>query len=88
MLIASKAYADPTQFDQSSPYFDLKSTDEKPRWTAVDVKLVKKTRLLGLDEMRRVDELSGMRLLARGNRLSVMPVSVTEFDAICKILGI
>jgi predicted RNA-binding protein with PUA-like domain len=88
MRIASKPYADPTQFDPDGPYFDPKSKEEQPRWTAVNVTLVKKTRLLGLDELRRVDELSDMRLLARGNRLSVMPVSVDEFEVICKILNI
>lgn len=88
MKIAGKAYADPTQFDPDGPYFDPKATPEKPRWSAVDVKLVEKTRLLGLDELRGIAALSGMRLLARGNRLSVMPVSPDEFETICAILAI
>lgn len=88
MRIVSKAHADPTQFEKASPYYDPKSTVEQPRWVAVDVKFVKKTRLLSLEEMRGVAELSGMRLLARGNRLSVMPVTSDEADVILSLLGV
>src|SRR5512144_3435858 len=50
--VASPAYPDATQFDANSHYFDAKSTHETPRWVHVDVKLVRKTRLLSLAEMR------------------------------------
>jgi predicted RNA-binding protein with PUA-like domain len=73
---------DTTQFDPTSPYFDSKSTPEHPRWLQIDVALVRKTRLLSLAEMRAAPELAGMRLLQRGNRLSIMPVSATEWTAV------
>lgn len=81
--VASEAYPDPTQFDAESDYYDPKATPETPRWLAVDIKAVKKlARLVTLDELKGVPELSQMRLVQRGNRLSVMPVTQREFDII------
>jgi len=84
--VVSKAYPDATQFDRKSPYFDAKATREAPRWFNVDVKLVAKTRLVGLAELRRHPELANMRVLARGNRLSITPVEPTEWNFITRRL--
>jgi len=78
--IVSKAYPDATQFDRRSPYFDAKATREAPRWFNVDVRFVRKTRVIGLAELRRCPELAGMRVLARGNRLSITPVEQREWE--------
>ena len=80
--VASTAYPDPTQFDPASPYYDPKSSLDEPRWMLVDVKVVKKTRLIGLPELRRQAELDEMILLKKGNRLSVMPVQPAEWQVI------
>ena len=85
--VASNAYPDATQFDKTSKYFDAKSTREEPRWMNVDVRLVKKTRLLSLDEMRATPALATMRTLQRGNRLSITPVSAAEWRAVTKLLS-
>ena len=77
--VVSPASPDATQFDRKSPYFDAKATREAPRWFNVGVKLVAKTRLIGLDELRRHRELAAMRVLARGNRLSITPVEPEEW---------
>lgn len=84
--VASAAYPDATQFDPKSKYFDPKATRDNPRWLHVDVKLVRKTRLLPLAEMRGLPALEGMRLLQRGNRLSITPVSAAEWRAVTKRL--
>src|SRR5688572_26684095 len=84
--VASAAYPDESQFDRKSPYYDPKASREAPRWMLVDVKLVKKTRLLGLDEMRSAPALDGMVTLKRGNRLSITPVSAAEWKAVTKLL--
>ena len=84
--VASEPYPDPTQFDPKSHYYDAKSRAEKPRWYHVDVKVAKKTRLLSLAEMRAVPELATMRVLARGNRLSITPVSDAEWNAVTRLL--
>ena len=84
--IASGAYPDATQFDPASPYYDPKATQELPRWISVDVKAVRKTTLLSLKEMRTISELAEMRLLAKGNRLSVMPVEPAEWKFLDKMV--
>jgi predicted RNA-binding protein with PUA-like domain len=84
--VASAPYPDDSQFDRKGKYFDAKSTREAPRWMLVDVKLVRKTRLMPLEEMRGYPELAGMLTLRKGNRLSITPVSAAEWDFILKKL--
>jgi len=85
--VASAPHPDETQFDPKSPYFDPKATRENPRWMLVDVKLVRKTRLLSLDELRSHAQLADMVILRRGNRLSVTPVTAAEWKHIGKLLA-
>ncbi len=77
--VSRLAYPDATQFDPKSKYYDAKATPEAPRWFNVEVTLVKKTRLLSLAELRGYRELVAMRLLQRGIRLSITPVSPSEY---------
>lgn len=77
--VASTAYPDRTQFDPASPYYDPKATPEAPRWWNVDVRVIRKTRLVSLQELRRHPELARMRVLQRGNRLSITPVDPAEW---------
>lgn len=84
--VSKLAHPDVTQFDRSSKYYDAQATKDKPRWFNVDVKLVKKTRLLPLTELRTKPALANMRLLQRGNRLSITPVSTTEWKYILNLL--
>jgi len=84
--VVKEAYPDPFQFDEKSNYFDPKSSKDNPRWIAVDVKAVRKMdRLISLQELKEIDGLSEMRLVQRGNRLSVMPVAKKEFNLITKL---
>ncbi len=85
--VASGSRADPTQFDPASPYHDPASKPESPRWLLVDVQALRKTRLLGLAELRGVPALAGMRVLQRGNRLSITPVTPAEWRAIEALLA-
>ena len=80
--VSKLAYPDETQFDRKSKYFDPKATRDKPRWVHVDVKLVKKTRLMPLTEMRGYPQLAKMLVLQRGNRLSITPVDPAEWKFI------
>ncbi len=77
--ISHLAYPDETQFDPASKYYDPKSTRENPRWFNVEVRFLKKTRLLSLKELRSYPELAGMRILQKGNRLSITPVDPSEW---------
>jgi predicted RNA-binding protein with PUA-like domain len=79
--IVKGAEADPTQFDPKSKYFDPKSDPTDPRWDWVTVAPDRRLPFVSLDELKRIPELADCRLLARGNRLSVMPLTEDEFDA-------
>lgn len=81
--VASQPYPDPTAFDPESNYYDPKSDPENPRWVLVDVKFVSAfKRLVPLDEIKTLPECAEMRLIQRGNRLSITPVTRSEFEAI------
>lgn len=80
--VASAAYPDDTQFDPSSDYHDPKSTREDPRWMLVDVAFERKlARTISLDEIKQeADALGeGFALIARGNRLSILPVTAAQW---------
>lgn len=84
--VASEAYPDPTQFDPRSRYFDPKAGEEQPRWFLVDIRGVRELeRPVTLARMKSDPHLSGLPLVQRGNRLSVMPVSRAEFDRIVEL---
>ena len=85
--VASQPSVDKTQFDPKSPYYDAKSTQETPRWILVDVVFRKKIKLIPLAELREHPELADMRVLAKGNRLSITPVTEAEWAFITKQLA-
>ncbi len=81
--VVKTAYPDPTQFDPESAYFDAKSSPDQPRWDAVDVRFVHKFKgVISLAELRTIKALAEQPLLRKGNRLSVIPFSATEWHAI------
>ena len=83
MSIVREAYPDPTAFDPTEHYYDAKSDPDNPRWLMVEVKLEARfKRIISLAELRAQPALSGMRVLQRGNRLSVTPVSPEEWNYI------
>jgi predicted RNA-binding protein with PUA-like domain len=84
--VASAAYPDASQFDRKSPYYDKDSKRDAPRWFNVDVRALKKTRLVSLEEMRKQKPLAKMVTLRPGNRLSITPVTEAEWKHIQKLL--
>ena len=84
--VSKLAYPDATQFDQDSKYFDPKATFENPRWFNVDVRFVNKTRLIDIKELRSHPELMSMRILQKGNRLSITPIDPMEWKYITGIM--
>ena len=86
MEIVSKAYPDHTAFDPSEKYFDSKSDPENPRWLMVDVRYVRHLdRMITLGELRQQHQIADMKLLQRGNRLSVLPLSKMEWQYILEM---
>jgi predicted RNA-binding protein with PUA-like domain len=86
--IVRAAYPDVTAFDPKNEYYDPKSAPDSPRWFMVDVRL---KRAFGqpvlLEHIRRTPALRNMPLAQRGNRLSVMPITASEWKTILKLAG-
>ncbi|HXF65246.1 MAG TPA: EVE domain-containing protein [Burkholderiales bacterium] len=85
--VASAPYPDETQFDRRSRYYDPGASRDRPRWYNVDVRLVRKTRLVALAELRREPALRNMQVLRRGNRLSITPVTAAEWNHVMKLVN-
>ncbi len=86
MEIASEAYPDPNAFDPTHRYFDPKSDPDQPRWFLVDVKFIRKfSDTLSLSLLRETPALDGLKLLAKGNRLSITPVSSEHWQVLLKM---
>lgn len=84
--IVKEGYPDFTAFDPNDSHFDPKSKEEKPTWIMVDIKIIKKLkRPVTLQEIKQNSKLQNMKLVQRGNRLSVMPVEKKEFETIIKL---
>lgn len=83
--VIKAGYPDHFAFDETSEYFDAKSTPENPRWFMVDIEYVKTfPHILSLDKMKAMPALSELPLVKRGNRLSVMPVTLEQWQAISR----
>ena len=80
--IVKAAQPDLSQFDPSSKYYDPTSKREDPRWDLVTVAPSKRLKFVSLDELKAIPELANCRLIAKGNRLSVIPLTDGEFEAI------
>ncbi|HUQ48550.1 MAG TPA: EVE domain-containing protein [Gemmatimonadaceae bacterium] len=81
--VARSGYPDPTQFDSKDSHYDPKSKKESPSWYVVDIKAIEKLpEIVTLERMRGMKGLEGMVLLRKGSRLSVQPVSASEWKAI------
>ena len=89
MEVVSRAYPDPTQFEPKHDHYDAGSKREEPRWLLVDVKFRKKlAKPVLLDELREKEtKFNGLRILERGTRLSVTPVTAPHWKAILKLAG-
>ncbi|TDY04285.1 EVE domain-containing protein [Thiohalophilus thiocyanatoxydans] len=84
--VVKEGYPDHTAWDPKSKYYDPKSDPENPRWYMVNIKFVRKfDRTVSLQEMKQEKALEGMKLLQRGNRLSVMPVEKKHWQHILKM---
>jgi len=84
--VSKNAYPDATQFDRKSKYFDAGAKPDNPRWLHVDFRFVKKTCPVTLTELRKHKALANMRILARGNRLSITPVDPAEWKFILDLM--
>jgi predicted RNA-binding protein with PUA-like domain len=82
-------YPDASAWRRGSPYYDAKSPDNKPLWYTVDIRLKRSVQpVLSLATLRQHadDQLDGMLLLKRGNRLSVTPVAAAHWKFILSLM--
>ncbi len=85
--IVSGAHPDSMQFNPDSKYFDPKSTEEKPIWWCVDVEFQQKIPYISIQELRNYPELTEMKVLQKGNRLSITPISNDEWSFIQHLIA-
>ena len=86
--VVKGGYPDHTAFDPGDPHYDPKSKRESPTWYMVDVKALRRIEpIITLEELRGVKGLEKMVLLQRGSRLSVQPVTESEWRTIEALRG-
>ncbi len=84
--VVKEGYPDHTQFDSKNDHFDPKAKRDSPTWFMVDIKLVKEFKdPITLDAIRANPKLKSMKLIQRGQRLSIQPVTKNEWDEILKM---
>ena len=84
--IVKDPYPDPTQFDPEDNHYFPSAAKSDPPWFAVDIKFTKEFKKpVSLVDIKANSKLKNMRLIQRGNRLSVMPVTKDEFTEILKM---
>jgi predicted RNA-binding protein with PUA-like domain len=86
--VVREGYPDPTAFDPEDDHYDPKSTRSDPTWYTVDIRLVRRLqRVITLEELRghAGGKLKDLKLLQRGNRLSVLPVSDRDWRFILSL---
>ena len=84
--VLREAYPDPTQFDSKHPQFDAKSDRADPRWLAVDIQATRRLeRVVTLAEIKASSRLKGLRAVQPGSRLSITPVTETEWSEVLRL---
>jgi predicted RNA-binding protein with PUA-like domain len=84
--IVKEGYPDHTQFDPESKHFFPSATKKEPVWFMVDIKMIKEFKApITLKLIKANPKLKNMKLIQRGQRLSVMPVKKNEWDEIIKM---
>ncbi|MFY8351682.1 EVE domain-containing protein [Pseudoalteromonas sp. SSM20] len=85
--VIKTAFPDPSQFDSQSKYYDAKSTTDNPRWTSVTLEFVDKLRIIALSKLKADKQLESMYLVQKGSRLSIQPVTESEWEYILNTYG-
>lgn len=87
--VCKESYPDHEQFDQDSKYYDPKATEEKPRWFMVDLEYVRHfAETLSLEQLKEADNLDGMLVTQKGQRLSIQPVEQEHWVRVCEMAGV
>ena len=86
MIVTKECYVDFTAFDKKEKYYDPKSDKNNPKWFMFNVKCTSKfQRFISLSELKQIKGLENLKILQKGNRLSITPISKEEYHLICDI---
>lgn len=86
--VVTAGYPDPSAFVTGHAYHDAASELGKPTWFAVDIEAVRAfTPPIERERLASVPALAKLELLRRGSRLSVQPVTATQWRAILALGG-
>ena len=85
--VTKEAYPDHTALNINSKYYDEKSALKgESRWCMVDVQAVERLQTpVTIQQCREIPKLKNMALIKRGQRLSIQPVSLSEWKVICSL---
>ena len=89
MKVVKPGYPDATALDPKHPAHDPAATRDATRWYQVDVRLEQRfSRVIALDELRahEAGALRGLRVLQRGNRLSITPIEHAHWRFILSLV--
>ncbi|MBN6741394.1 EVE domain-containing protein [Acidithiobacillus sp. MC6.1] len=86
--VVSTAHPDPTQFDPQSNHYDPASSLQQPRWDLVDVAYRRTfAHHIALDSLRTMPEFLDSPLIRKGNRLSILPITVSQWHHVLQCAG-
>ncbi len=84
--IVRAGYPDKSGQNPESKYYDPKASADNPRWFMVDVQLETKfVHTISLNALKQYPPLEGMKVLARGSRLSITPVTKQQWAFILSL---
>jgi predicted RNA-binding protein with PUA-like domain len=87
--VVRESYPDQTAFDAADSHFDPKSRPDAPTWMMVDLRAKSPLpKPIALADLRGVKGLEKMMLLQKGSRLSVQPVTASEWGIVCRLAGV
>jgi predicted RNA-binding protein with PUA-like domain len=87
--VVKAGYPDHTAFDPQNCHYDSKSDPDNPAWFMVDIRLLQVfPRPITRDDLKACADLKRMTLLRMGSRLSIQPVTVSEWQAVHRLAGI
>jgi predicted RNA-binding protein with PUA-like domain len=84
--IARAGYPDPFALKNGHKYFDHASTKDKPTWYSVDIEFVERfPDIVPLETLKQTKGLDEMMVTQKGSRLSVQPVTKSEYDIVVRL---
>jgi len=84
--IARAGYPDHFAWRKGHKYFDEAGSADTPVWYMVDIAFVERfPEIVSLDALKKTNGLEQMMVTQKGSRLSVQPVTKTEFDIVARL---